>query len=171
MPARSAVVNISVSPLREIFVASGVAFCICLILLLVKRLQDSEKRSKCLNQRLIFQIVIFPAKRVKSMAKKGTIVLFAACCILVSIPVSYFVNAYRMENVIPPTDTLTSFAKYLPFLALSVILIYGAYKAARLANSNNTKEAQKLSVILIVTIAVALAVWLLTFNLGVRYVL
>lgn len=105
------------------------------------------------------------------MVTRGILVFLAACCILLSVPVSYFVNTYRMANSIPPTDALTVSIKCLPLIFLSAVLIYGAYEAARLANSNKTKDAAKLSVILIVLMAVAFAVWLLTFDLGVRYVL
>jgi nitrogen fixation/metabolism regulation signal transduction histidine kinase len=104
------------------------------------------------------------------MAKKGTIVLFAACCILVSVPVSYLVNTYRMANSIAPTAVLI-FVKYLPFLVLSAILVYGVYEVFRLADLNRTRDAAKLSVSLIILLAVASAVWMFTFNLGVRYIL
>jgi hypothetical protein len=105
------------------------------------------------------------------MVTRGTLVFLAACCILVSVPVSYLVNTYRMANLIPPSDTLTILIKLLPFILLSIVLIYGAIVAAKLANINRIKEAAELATILIVLLAVAFAVWLLTFNLGVRYVL
>jgi hypothetical protein len=104
------------------------------------------------------------------MVTRGTLVFLAACCILVSVPVSYLVNIYRMANLIPPYDALTGLIKFLPFILLSIVLVYGAAAVAKLANVNRVKEAAKLSLILIVLLAVAFAVWLLTFNLGVRYI-
>jgi len=104
------------------------------------------------------------------MVTRSELTLLAACCILISVPVSYLVNTYRMANLIPSTDALTSFVKYLPFLVLSAVLIYGVYEVIKLANSNRTKDAAKLSVTLIVLLAVAFVVWLHTFNLGVWYI-
>jgi hypothetical protein len=111
------------------------------------------------------------AKEVEFMVSRREIILLAVCCILVSIPVSYLVNTYRMVNLIPSTDGLTSLVKYVPFLVLSTVLIYGVYEVTKLAYSSRIKEAAKLSAILIVLLAAAFTVWLFTFNLGVRYVL
>jgi hypothetical protein len=105
------------------------------------------------------------------MFAERIIVFLALCCIVVSVPVSYLVNTYRMTNSINPSDNLTSFIKYLPFLILSIVLFYGAYDATKLVNNNKTKDAVKLAIILIVLLVAAFVVATLTFNIGIRYVM
>ena len=65
------------------------------------------------------------------MLAQREIVVLALCCIMVSVPVSYFINVYRMENFIHPSDPLTSFIKGLPYIILAFVLFYGAYDAAK----------------------------------------
>ncbi|NLF89598.1 hypothetical protein GX563_12360 [Candidatus Bathyarchaeota archaeon] len=105
------------------------------------------------------------------MPSRSAIILLAACCILVSAPVSYLVNTYRMVNLIPPSDAYTILLKFLPLIALSIVIIYGAREVAELADSTKTKEAAHFIVILTVLLIVAIMVTMLTFNLGVRYIM
>ena len=105
------------------------------------------------------------------MFTERLIVLLALCCILVSVPVSYLVNVYRMVNFIHPSDILTSFIKYLPFLILSIVLFYEVYDVTKLINNNKRKDAAKFAVILIVLLVVAFVVASLTFDIGIRYVM
>ncbi len=105
------------------------------------------------------------------MLTQRIIVLLALCFIVISIPVSYLVNTYRMIHLINPSDSLTNFIKYLPFVFFSVVLLYDVFAILRLANNNKTKDAAKHSVVLMVLLMVAFTVLLLTFNIGIRYVL
>ena len=105
------------------------------------------------------------------MLAERMILFLALCFILVSVPVSYFVNVYRMANFINPSDILTSFVKALPYLILSIVLFYGAYDVTRLINNNKKNDAAKLTVGLIVLLVVAFVVAFLTFNIGMRYIM
>ena len=105
------------------------------------------------------------------MLAERMILFLALCCILVSVPVSYFVNVYRMANFINPSDILTSFIKFLPYLILSIVLFYGAYDVTKLINNNKKNDAAKLAVGLIVLLAVAFVVAFLTFDIGIRYIM
>jgi drug/metabolite transporter superfamily protein YnfA len=76
-----------------------------------------------------------------------------------------------MVNFILPSDILTSFIKFLPFLFLTIVLIYGTYDVVRLLQNNKPKDACKLAAIVILLLAVAMIVTFFTFDIGVRYVL
>ena len=105
------------------------------------------------------------------MLAERMILFLALSCILVSVPVSYFVNVYRMANFINPSDILTSFIKALPYLILSIVLFYGAYDVTKLINDNKKDDAAKLAVGLIVLLVVAFVVAFLTFDIGIRYIM
>jgi dolichyl-phosphate-mannose--protein O-mannosyl transferase len=105
------------------------------------------------------------------MPSRGVIIRLAACCILVSAPVSYIVNTYQIANSIPPSGAFTLLLKFLPLITLSIVIIYGAREVTELADSTKTKEATHFIVILTVLLIVAIVVTLLTFDLGVRYIM
>lgn len=105
------------------------------------------------------------------MVTRGMLVFLAACCILVSAPVSYLVNTYRMANSIPPSDGLTILVKFLPLIALSIVIAFGTRDVVKLANSRRTKEATHLIAILTALLVIAIVVAVLAFGLGEWFVL
>ncbi len=99
------------------------------------------------------------------------IVFLSSCCILVSVPVYYTVNIYRMANFVNPSDPLISFIKLLPFLVLLVVLAFGVREVGKLINNNKRRDAGKLVGLLMVLLIVASIATALTYNIGIRYVM
>jgi hypothetical protein len=99
------------------------------------------------------------------MFKEQCIIVLALSCILVSFPVFYFVNVYQWANFIYPQDALLNLIKHLPLISLAAVLFYG-----KLIENDESKLAGKLAFVLIILLFVAIAVLILTYRLGTRFV-
>ena len=105
------------------------------------------------------------------MLVQREIVVLALCCLMLSVPVSYFVNVYRQANFIHPYDVSMKLIKLLPFLVFSSILCYGAYHISRLIKNGKHEDATRFATILMVLAVIAIALGILTFDIGTQYIL
>jgi hypothetical protein len=98
------------------------------------------------------------------------IILLSIICIAVSFPLSSLVNTYMTVQRIPYNSSI-SYIKFLPFLLLSTVVVYGGLQTKRLANNNQIKEAKRLVAILFALVFVAMFVISSTFGIGMRFYL
>ncbi len=84
---------------------------------------------------------------------------------------SYLVNTYMVIHQIPYYTSSISYIKFLPYLLLSIVVVYGSLHAKRLSSDNQTKEAAMLVSILFVLVFIGLFVIFLSFGIGLRFYL